>query len=56
MAQSYAVQVQDKSLFESSLKTVEDASIDILPEQRLVNAIAKEKAKALLAKENDLFF
>ncbi len=56
MAQSYAVQIQDKSLFESSLKTVEDASIDILPEQRLVNAIAKEKAKALLAKENDLFF
>ena len=56
LAQSYAVQVQDKALFESSLKTVEDASIDILPEQRLVNAIAKEKAKALLAKENDLFF
>jgi hypothetical protein len=56
LAQSYAVQVQDKSLFESSLKTVEDASIDILPEQRLVNAIAKQKAKALLAKESDLFF
>jgi len=55
-AQSYAVQVQDKLLFESSLKTVEDASIDILPEQRLVNAIAKAKAKELLAKENDLFF
>lgn len=56
LAQSYAVQVQDKALFESSLKTVEDASIDILPEQRLINSIAKEKAKALLAKENDLFF
>ncbi len=56
LAQSYAVQIQDKALFESSLKTVEDASIDILPEQRLVNAIAKQKAKALLAKESDLFF
>ncbi len=56
MAQSYAVQVQDKALFESSLKKVEDASIEILPEQRLINSIAKEKAKALLAKENDLFF
>jgi hypothetical protein len=56
MAQSYAVQVQDKALFESSLKTVEEASLDILPEQRLVNAIAKRKAKALLAKEDDLFF
>jgi len=56
LAQSYAVQVQDKALFESSLKTVDDASIDILPEQRLVNAIAKQKGKELLAKENDLFF
>ncbi len=56
LAQSYAVQVQDKSLFESSLNTVEEASIDILPEQRLVNAIAKQKAKALLARESDLFF
>jgi len=56
MAQSYTVQIQDKALFESLLKTVEDASIDILPEQRLVNAVAKQKAKALLAKEGDLFF
>lgn len=54
-AKSYAVQVQDSTLFRSLLKTVEDASIDILPEQRLVNAIAKEKAKALLAKMPDLF-
>ena len=56
LAQSYAVQTQDKALFESSLKRVEEASIDILPEQRLVNAVAKRKAKALLAKEDDLFF
>lgn len=56
MAQSYAVQVQDKVLFESSLRTVEDAPLDILPAQRLTNAIAKRKARALLAKEADLFF
>ena len=56
LAQSYAVQMQDKALFESSLKIVEEASIDILPEQRLVNAVAKRKAKALLAKVDDLFF
>lgn len=56
LAQSYAVQMQDKALFESSLKIVEEASLDILPEQRLVNAVAKRKAKALLAKEDDLFF
>jgi len=56
MAQSYAVQVQDRTLFESSLNIVEGASIDILPEERLVNAIAKRKARALLAKKEDLFF
>ena len=54
-AKSYAVQVQDKALFESLLKAVDDASIDILPEQRLVNAIAKRKAKALLEKVSELF-
>jgi len=54
-AKSYAVQVQDSTLFRSLLTKVEDAPIDILPEQRLVNAIAKEKAKALLAKMPDLF-
>ena len=56
MAQSYAVQVQDKALFESLLKTVVEASLEILPEQRLVNAVAQRKAKALLAKEDELFF
>lgn len=55
-ARSYAVQVQDQALFESLLKTVDEAPIDILPEQRLVNAIAKRKAKALLTKKDDLFF
>jgi hypothetical protein len=54
-AKSYAVQVQDTTLFESLLKTVGEASIDILPEQRLINAIAKQKAQALLAKMPDLF-
>jgi hypothetical protein len=54
-AKSYAVQVQDQELFELLLKEVEDAPIDILPEQRLVNAIAKKKAKLLLEKKADLF-
>ena len=54
-AKSYAVQVQDKALFESLLRTVLDAPTDILPEQRLVNAIAKRKAQLLLAKMSDLF-
>jgi hypothetical protein len=56
MAKSYCVQVQDKELFLKSLQIVEGASIDILPEQRLVNAIAKRKAKKLAEKVDDLFF
>jgi hypothetical protein len=55
MAKSYAVQVQDKELFLSLLKTVEDTPVDILPEQQLVNAIAKRKAKALAARVDELF-
>ena len=43
-AKTYAVQMQDQELFESLLKKVEDASIDILPEARLPNAVAKHKA------------
>ncbi len=55
MAKSYAVQVQDKDLYLSLLKTVEETPIDILPEQRLVNAIAKRKAKAMMERADDLF-
>ena len=54
-AKSYAVQNLDRELFDSLLKQIEDASIDILPEARLANVIAKQKAKLLRAKENDLF-
>jgi len=54
-AETYAVQVQNQELFESLLKKIDDASIDILPEARLANAIAKHKAKLLRAKINDLF-
>ncbi|MGE5313435.1 MAG: TRAP transporter TatT component family protein [Acidobacteriota bacterium] len=55
MAKSYAVQVQDKELFLSLLKTVEEAPDDILPEQMLVNAVAKRKARALAARADELF-
>ncbi|HTR82801.1 MAG TPA: TRAP transporter TatT component family protein [Bacteroidota bacterium] len=54
-AKTYAVQVQNKKLFESLLTTVDTTSIDVLPEQRLINAIAKRKAKALLAKTSEYF-
>jgi tetratricopeptide (TPR) repeat protein len=54
-AKTYAVQIQDEDLFKSLLQKVEDASLDILPEARLPNAVAKKKAAALLARATDLF-
>lgn len=54
-AKSYAAQTLNDSLFEQLLTTVEETSIDILPKFRLGNAIAKKKAKALLARKEELF-
>lgn len=54
-AKYYAVSVQDKELFESLLNKVISSPSDILPEQRLVNEVAKEKAKVLLAKMDEYF-
>ncbi len=54
-AKPYAVQVQDRELFQKLLKKVEEASPDILPEQRLANMIAKRKAKRLLENINEYF-
>ncbi|MBI4418298.1 MAG: hypothetical protein HY563_05940 [Ignavibacteriales bacterium] len=54
-AQTYAVQTLDQDLFDRCLKTVEGASPDILPEARLPNAVAKEKARRLRQRMADLF-
>jgi len=54
-ARSYAVQTQDEALFAELLAKVGSASLDILPEFRLANAIAKQKAKLLLSRQSDLF-
>jgi tetratricopeptide (TPR) repeat protein len=54
-AKTYAVATQNQQLFELLLKQIEDASLDILPEARLANVIAKQKARRLLAQENELF-
>jgi len=54
-ASAYAVPTQNEELFTELLGKVRDASLDILPEFRLANAIAKEKADSLLAKKADLF-
>jgi len=54
-AGSYAVQTQNRELFERCLTTVDTSSIDILPESRLSNAIAKKKARLLRARMEQLF-
>ena len=54
-ARSYAVQTLDEALFEDLLTKVAQASLDIFPEFRLANAIAKKKAQLLLARKADYF-
>lgn len=54
-AQTYAVQVQDRALFDSLLTTVEAASLEILPGARLANAVAKRKAALLRQRADELF-
>lgn len=54
-ARSYAVQTQNEALFEELLTKVKDTPLEVLPEFRLANAIAKQKAEELLAKKSDLF-
>jgi hypothetical protein len=54
-AKVYAVQQQDRELFESLLKNVENASLNDLPEARFANAVAKKKARLLLSRIDDLF-
>jgi hypothetical protein len=54
-AKTYAVQMQDLSLFKKLLGEVMDAPADTLPEQQLANAVAKQKAQKLLESADDLF-
>jgi tetratricopeptide (TPR) repeat protein len=55
MARFYAVTVQDRALFEKTLKDVLAAPDDILPEWRLANAFAKRRAARYLDRINELF-
>ncbi|MFQ5672796.1 MAG: TRAP transporter TatT component family protein [Nitrospinales bacterium] len=54
-ARTYAVQTQDRQLFETLLKGVLSAPAGILPGQRLANQVAKVKAKKLLESADELF-
>ncbi len=54
-ARSYAVQTQNQELFEQCLARVDSTSLNVLPEARLSNAIAKKKARLLRAKLEQFF-
>ncbi|MBJ79671.1 MAG: TRAP transporter TatT component family protein [Nitrospinaceae bacterium] len=54
-AKTYAVQSQDKELFERLLKEILESHSNALPEQRLANEVAKQKARNLLDMADELF-
>ncbi|MBC8287892.1 MAG: hypothetical protein H8E42_10515 [Nitrospinae bacterium] len=54
-AKTYAVQNQNRELFESQLQAVLQASPDLFPEQRLANQVARQKATKLLEQIDELF-
>lgn len=54
-AKYYAYQIQDRDLFVKTLKNIMDKPDDILPERTFINAVAKEKAAAMLETTDDLF-
>lgn len=55
MARYYAAKTLDENAFDRYLKHVEEASLEILPEVRLLNAIAKKKAALLKKQKSELF-
>jgi hypothetical protein len=56
LAKGYAVQTQDRKLFETTLNEILAASPDLYPEQRLANELTKRRAAHLLERIDDLFF
>lgn len=54
-ARSYAMQTLDQELFNQLLDTVERTPLDVLPDARLPNAVAKDKASRLRALGADYF-
>ncbi len=54
-ARYYAGKMLDEELFDSLIQQILGTSLDILPEQRLPNAIAQKKARLLLEKREEMF-
>jgi hypothetical protein len=55
LARYYAQPLLDEDLFNQYLQRVDEASLQILPENKLITAIAKEKARRLKGKKEELF-
>jgi len=55
LARYYAQPLLDENLFDQYLQRVEEASLQILPENKLITSIAKEKARLLKEKKEELF-
>ncbi|MBN2091878.1 TRAP transporter TatT component family protein [candidate division KSB1 bacterium] len=54
-ARYFAAKMLDEALFDSLIQQILGTSLDVLPEQRLPNAIAQKKARLLLEKREELF-
>lgn len=54
-ADTYAAKVQDEDLFKRQLQMVLDEKDDVIPEIAWENHVAKKQARALLARQNELF-
>ncbi|HRP70565.1 MAG TPA: TRAP transporter TatT component family protein, partial [Turneriella sp.] len=54
-ARTYCIFAQDKACFEKNLKEVLDTPLDIFPEQKLANVLAKKKAERLLKRSEEFF-
>ena len=55
LARFYAVVIQDRALFEKTLKEVLATPANVFPEQRLANLLAQKRAKRYLAHADDYF-
>ena len=54
-ADYYARKAMDRGLFTSTLRKVSETPLDISPDLTLLNAVAKKKAEALLARVEEYF-
>jgi hypothetical protein len=54
-ARTYAVQNQDRDLFELQLQAILQSPPDLFPEQRLANQVARKKAAILVEQIDELF-